>query len=691
MTQSSGVAASVIVPTYRGEERLPELLERLTVQDYDGPWEVVVALDGELDGSRAVVAAYEDRLALRVIASPESRGVVATLNDAYAAAAGDVLIRCDDDLSPRADMVRRHVGWHAGDAVALGVIGATRDVFADTPYARAYGVPANRRALAAIAGRAPDKRWMHWAAHNSITRETWNRVGGFDPRFEYGEDSEFGFRLHEAGVRIVIDPALEIEHRGPAPSAEVRMPRAFVSGASRRGFEAAHPGTRHETAIATTVPARLWETAVTLAAVALRSPGAWRRVGRIVDRLPARMPVALRGRVIALGVEAAGRAGYRDPHRSRDHAWQSTRSLTAGTGTDATDGPVGGLALWAIPVGGLGGVARHVLDATRVGVPGWRVVVLCPEGELAERLRGQGAAVVAAPFGPDAGFRASRAALARVAGALGADIVHSHLAYADIVSAGTRLPTRTRRVTTEHGIAGEDSVYHDSRVQAHAMALVHRVRLRRFDRVIAVSRATRDAMIAKWHVVQPIAVVPNGVDPPERPATRTGPADALRILSLSRLAPEKRIDLLIEAFAIVHGIRPDATLTIAGDGPLRHQLLALATHLGVAASIRFPGFLDPREAMDRADVLVQLSVWENCSYTLLDARAHGMRIVASDVGGNREIVGSSSLVRTADAASVAGKILTGVPDPADPVSGTARMAAGIARAYEFDGQTRTPR
>ena len=44
------------------------------------------------------------------------------------------------------------------------------------------------------------------------------------------------------------------------------------------------------------------------------------------------------------------------------------------------------IALWCVPVADLGGVARHALDAARAGNPGWRLVVLCPEGRWKEWL-----------------------------------------------------------------------------------------------------------------------------------------------------------------------------------------------------------------------------------------------------------------------------------------------------------------
>ena len=66
-------------------------------------------------------------------------------------------------------------------------------------------------------------------------------------------------------------------------------------------------------------------------------------------------------------------------------------------------------ALWVVPVSDLAGVARHVLDVARSGIPGWRLVVLTPPGDLPAQLLKAGAAVLERPFGPDHGLRASTA------------------------------------------------------------------------------------------------------------------------------------------------------------------------------------------------------------------------------------------------------------------------------------------
>jgi glycogen(starch) synthase len=305
-------------------------------------------------------------------------------------------------------------------------------------------------------------------------------------------------------------------------------------------------------------------------------------------------------------------------------------------------------ALWVVPVSDLAGVARHVLDVARAGLPGWRLAFLTPPGPLPDRLRELGAEVHEGPFGPDHGLRASVTTLRRVVRRVRPAVVHSHLAYADIVAAlAVRGP---RLVTTEHGIARDDVVYHRSGARTRAMAAVHMARLRRFDAAIAVSRATADAMVEKWHPRVPPIVIPNGVEPL---APRPPRAPGLRVLSLARLAPEKRLPALLDAFAVLRSDHPEARLTLAGTGPEEPALRAQVARLGLGDAVSLPGFVDPEPAMAEHDVLAMLSVWENCSYALLDAASRGMGVVASDVGGNPEMLPPASLADADDPTAVA--------------------------------------
>lgn len=342
--------------------------------------------------------------------------------------------------------------------------------------------------------------------------------------------------------------------------------------------------------------------------------------------------------------------------------------------------------LWVVPVSDLAGVARHVLDVARTGLPGWRPVFLAPPGPLPDRLRELGADVHEGPFGPAHGLRASAATLRRVVRRVRPAVVHSHLAHADIVVAlaAGRGP---RLVTTEHGIARDDVVYHRSGARTRAMAAAHTARLRRFDAAIAVSRATADAMAAKWHPRIPVTVIPNGVEPAASTPQR---APGLRILSLARLAPEKRLPALVDAFAVLRGDHPEARLTLAGTGTEEAALRAQVRRLGLDGAVSLPGFVDPESAMADHDVLAMLSVWENCSYALLDAAARGMGVVASDVGGNPEILPAGSLADADDTAAVAAALarqgldLASRPTLRDWPT-TADMCARITEAYAAAG------
>lgn len=310
------LALSVVVPTRGGATRLPVLLEALAAQDLDEPWEVVFVLDGDVDGSRATIEAYADRLPLQVVQRTGGDGVAAALAAGYDVARGEIVLRCDDDLTPRPGFLAAHLARHRSrpaGAPPLGVISLTRDTFADTAYAIAYGRPANERLLAQAHARPADQRWMHWAACNSVPRAAYEAVGGFDATMSYREDSELGLRLVRSGVEMVIDPALEVEHRGPATDTETRAARAFTSGASTVAFEQRHPDTRS----AAPPPAGAWGRAVRLASGRVGSREDAAALGRRVDRVLDRLPEAVRAKAIALAVESAAVAG----RRVGDAAW----------------------------------------------------------------------------------------------------------------------------------------------------------------------------------------------------------------------------------------------------------------------------------------------------------------------------------------------------------------------------------
>lgn len=301
----------MIIPTHRGEHRLPQLLDALSAQDYSGAWEVLVVVDGQLDDSEHILETYTNTLPLRVLVHKLPQGVTHAMNAGFENARGRIVIRCDDDLTPGPNFVSGHMVHH-GSSQPTGVIGPTRDVFPNNAYAEAYGRSANRRSLAAAYARPENANWIGWAANNSAPRDLILRAGGFDPDFVYGQDSELGYRLHKLGLRIIVEPALEIEHRGPSTSTSTRVPRAFVSGASKRLFYLKHPEMQRRNAPPSSCSAWVWQNAVNLLAVAVRSRDGFAQIGALLDKAIRVLPESVSSRLIALAVEAAGLSGTRN-------------------------------------------------------------------------------------------------------------------------------------------------------------------------------------------------------------------------------------------------------------------------------------------------------------------------------------------------------------------------------------------
>lgn len=312
-TRTPPPRATIVIPTHRGADRLPILLDALVAQEGAPPFDVVAVIDGVDHATAAVLDRYRDRLALTVLTNSTNLGIGATLARGYTAATGEILIRCDDDITPSADFVRRHCQWHE-PGTDRGVISATRDHFDDTAYARAYGRPAAERLLAGFYSRPASERWVGWAACNSLRRATYERVGGVNPDLTYSEDLDLGYRLSADGVELVVDPRLEVTHRGPVTRAADRSRRAYVSGSARAGFEARHALDRDQEDHPAGVKARLWDAMVSALAASVRTPAAARRAGVIVDYILPWLPSGAGGRLVSLIVEGSGRAGRRDAH-----------------------------------------------------------------------------------------------------------------------------------------------------------------------------------------------------------------------------------------------------------------------------------------------------------------------------------------------------------------------------------------
>lgn len=225
--------------------------------------------------------------------------------------------------------------------------------------------------------------------------------------------------------------------------------------------------------------------------------------------------------------------------------------------------------------------------------------------------------------------------LARAFRTLRLDIVHTRNAEAFFYGAvAARLAGIPALVHSEHGRVFPEKWHR---------ALAQRWLLRSVSCAFAVSQQLAEQMVA--HIgVRPgtFRVIYNGVDTRRfagRPAGEHRRRDGEIVIgSVGRLAAVKNYGLLLQAIARLPADTP-WRLVLIGDGPQRRELEQAARDIGIGARVSFLGHReDVAELLGGLDVFVLPSDSEGMSNTLLEAMAAGVAVIASDVGGNREVI-----------------------------------------------------
>jgi glycosyltransferase involved in cell wall biosynthesis len=331
-------------------------------------------------------------------------------------------------------------------------------------------------------------------------------------------------------------------------------------------------------------------------------------------------------------------------------------------------GPV----VFASYTGVMGGAERVLLDAVvRLERP---VVVVCPEGPLAEAVREAGvphAATEVRPLalGPAhaAGLLAFGRELARVSRGGGVLVAWGGRA----VLAAALVRRRPPLLAVHHDLPPAPAVGGPAARVARAGARAAlRAATRRADGVAAASEA-----IARDLGRPDAAILHPGVDlrafaplpPPDGPP---------RALVLGALVPWKRADLALE----IAERMPELHVTIAG-APLPGDDARYADELRgrAAGRVGLAGQVDARAALARAHVLLHCADAEPYGLALVEALACGRPVVAPDAGGPREIVqdGAGRLYPPGDAEAAAAALRAVLADPAAPAAARRRAEAAF--------------
>ncbi len=258
------------------------------------------------------------------------------------------------------------------------------------------------------------------------------------------------------------------------------------------------------------------------------------------------------------------------------------------------------------------------------------------------------------------------------------DVVHTHSPFAlgkTGLAWGRRLGIPV--VTTYHTLYVDYAHYARGVPQSWARAWLRRLS-RQYctacDGVATPSAPVAD-LLRSYGVPDPIAVIPTGLGPATAPAqsgaalrARFGiPVDAPLVVYAGRLAREKNLELLFDAFAQAAVRLPTARMLIAGSGPEERHAHYLAQRSGVGERIAFAGFLPP-ESMPQlyasADVFLFTSLTDTQGLVLTEAKAYGLPAVAVDAYGPGTVVANEvdGLLAPADAEKLADALLRVLTD-----------------------------
>lgn len=292
-----------------------------------------------------------------------------------------------------------------------------------------------------------------------------------------------------------------------------------------------------------------------------------------------------------------------------------------------------------------GGVGQHVRSVTRGLVAGGASVLVCGPAATQEQFdfisAGARFVPVEIPASPTPADGRAIAALRRVLAAESVEVVHAHGLRAGLVAALAR-PAAPLVVTWHNAVLAGGLRGRLSRLAERVVARTARVALGASADLVerAAVLGAADARLAP--VAAPALPGPRR----RRAAVRAEFAvagDQPLILSVGRLHPQKRYDVLVDAAARWRARTPPPVVIIAGSGP---AYLALAARISAArAPVTLLGHrTDVADLLAGADLAVVTSDWEARQLFAQEALRAGVPLVATEVGGLPDLVGDAAVL-----------------------------------------------
>jgi glycosyltransferase involved in cell wall biosynthesis/GT2 family glycosyltransferase len=624
---------SVVMPFYGDRKQAREAIAALSRLSLGPADELLVA-----DNTPTGVVALEARESggLGVVEANGQPGSYYARNGAAEAASGEWLLFLDADCAPPADLIERYFRRRLdpGCGIVAGrVDGASGQEAAVARWSR------SRFALQSeVLSRSYEKQ-MGVTANLLVRRVAWESVGGFQEGIRSHGDTEFCWRVQEAGWGLIHAPEAAVEH------AHRETVRALARVSARYGAGAAWLNRRRPGSCP--------------------RPRAVRGLARCAVGAPL---LALTGRferarfkLIDAVAIAATAFGYLLSNRPPDRG-----GAPAGAGANSSR-PATAIVCDSFPVLAETFIAAEAHALAREGMPVRIEAVMRPERPNRTAARG-----LAVRYIEDEGYLPRAAALLAVIGrhplrsgrdlltrgrwpsservplvslapmvrrleALGVRHLHAHFATGAAVSAARA----ARLLGISHSVT------------AHAYEIFREPGSLRakLDGASFVTTGCeynlnylRDGVLNATS--PPVHEIVMGVDLERFRRGRPYPGGR-RVLAVGRLVPKKGFADLIEAAALLERERPLDALVIVGEGPLRTELERLVAERGLEDRVSLPGALEPpavRDELERADLLAMPSVIaedgdrDSMPVVVKEALAMEVPVVATDEVGLPELV-----------------------------------------------------
>jgi glycosyltransferase involved in cell wall biosynthesis/GT2 family glycosyltransferase len=566
-----------------------------------------------------------ERFGVRVLAADGERSSYHARNVGAAAAGNEWLLFLDADCEPPEDLLDRYFEPppEPGDGIVVGEVeGEPGQAALLARYARSRGYLSQRKLI-------EDPFRPHAVTANVLVRRrAWESVGGFAEGVRSGGDSDFCWRLQEAGWTVAYRPAALVRHahrESLRPFLRVAVRYAAGRAWLRRRYPGSFsgrpgPGAAVRSAasagrwLLTGAPERAAHRALDAAVGAADSLGE-----QLANRAPAQLAAGPADVVVMLDAF---------PVQSETFVVQELHALQrAGRSVrvEAARRPVRQAlgALGSVPVSYAEDDAR--LEKLAAGI--WLLAhhpVGCARDLLARRRWSREEDVLP--------LRAIAPVTRRVAAEPAAKL-HCHFAGAEAL-ATLRISRLLRRpyALTAHAydIFRDPSNLREKLERATVVFTGCAYNVEYLRSVVGPSH--RDS----------IHEIVMGIDPDR--FTRSAPhPEGRRVIGVGRLVEKKGFADLIEAVATL----PDTELVLVGDGPLRAELQALAERVGAGARVQFAGAVEPdaiRGFLEQADVLAMPCVVagdgdrDSMPVVVKEALALELPVVATDEVGLPELI-----------------------------------------------------